>query len=130
MGTTRNYVFLWRRAFLTLLIFSFAIGFTFAQGKTIKGKVTSATEGALPGVNIVLQGSTQGTMTDGSGNYTINVPGPEAVLVFSFISYTPQTITVGTQTTIDVVLVPATSALNEVVVVGYGTVRKKDITGS
>jgi len=82
MGTLRNSVFLWRRGILSLLIFSFAIGFTFAQGRVVKGKVTSATEGPLPGVNIVLQGTTTGTMSDAGGNYSINVPGPETVIVF------------------------------------------------
>jgi TonB-linked SusC/RagA family outer membrane protein len=130
MGTLRNSVFLWRRGILSLLIFSFAISFTFGQGRTVKGKVTSADEGPLPGVNILIQGTTQGIMTDAGGNYSIAVPGPEAVLVFSFISYTPQTITVGTQTTIDVVLAPAMSALNEVVVTGYGTQKKREVTSS
>lgn len=130
MGTTRNSVFLWRRGILTLLIFCFAIGFTFAQGRVVKGKVTSGTEGALPGVNILLQGTTIGTMTDAGGNYSITVPNAQTVLVFSFISYTTQSVTVGDQSTIDIVLVPALSALNEVVVTGYGTQRKKDITGA
>ena len=130
MGTLRNSVFLWRRGILSLLIFSFAISFTFGQAKTIKGKVTSASEGPLPGVNIVLQGTTQGIMTDAGGNYSIAVPGPEAILVFSFISYTPQTVTVGAQSTIDVVLAPAMSALNEVVVTGYGTQKKREVTSS
>ena len=130
MGTTRNSVFLWRRGILTLLIFCFAIGFTFAQGRVVKGKVTSATEGPLPGVNILLQGTTVGTMTDIGGNYSITVPNEQSVLVYSFISYTTQFVTVGNQTTIDIVLAPAVSALNEVVVTGYGTQRKKDITGA
>jgi TonB-dependent starch-binding outer membrane protein SusC len=130
MATLRNFVFLWRRGILSLLLFGFAISFACAQGKTIKGKVTSEAEGPLPGVNIVLQGTTTGTMTDAGGNYTINVPGPQAVLVFSFISYTTQTITVGTQTTIDVVLAPALSTLNEVVVTGYGTQKKREVTSS
>ena len=130
MRNLRNSLFLLRRGILSLLILSFAVSFTFGQGKTIKGKVTSATEGDLPGVYVVLQGTSQGTMTDVSGNYTINVPGPEAVLLFSFISYTTQMITVGNQTTIDVVMVLETSRLNEVVVVGYGTQRKKDVTGA
>jgi TonB-dependent starch-binding outer membrane protein SusC len=130
MGTLRNSVFLWRRGILSLLIFSFAFTLAFSQGRTIKGKVTSATEGPLPGVNIVVQGTTQGTMTDAGGNYSIAVPGPEAVLVFSFISYTSQSVTVGAQSTIDVVLAPAMSALNEVVVTGYGTQKKREVTSS
>ena len=130
MATLRNFVFLWRRGILSLLLFGFAISLAFSQGRTVKGKVTSAAEGALPGVNIVVQGTVTGTMTDVNGNYTIAVPGPEAVLVFSFISYTTQNVTVGTQTTIDVVLVPAMSALSEVVVVGYGTQKKREVTSS
>ena len=130
MATLRNFVFLWRRGILSLLLFGFAISFASAQGRTVKGKVTSASEGALPGVNIVIQGTVQGTLTDANGNYTITVPGPEAVLMFSFISYTTQAVTVGNQTTIDVVLVPAVSALNEVVVVGYGTQKKREVTSA
>ena len=130
MGTLRNSVFLWRRGILSLLIFGFAISFAFGQGRTVKGKVTSATEGPLPGVNIVIQGTTQGIMTDAGGNYSIAVPGPEAVLVFSFISYTSQSVTVGAQTTINVELAPAMSALNEVVVTGYGTQKKREVTSS
>lgn len=130
MATSRNFVFLWRRGILSLLLFGFALSFASAQGRTVKGKVTSATEGLLPGVNIVLQGTVQGTMTDANGNYSIAVPGPEAVLLFSFISYTTQSVTVGTQTTIDVVLEPAVSSLTEVVVVGYGTQRRREVTSS
>jgi TonB-linked SusC/RagA family outer membrane protein len=130
MANLRNSVFLWRRSVLSLFLFVLAIGLASAQGRTVKGKVTSAAEGALPGVNIVLQGTTQGTMTDANGNYSIAVPGPEAVLVFSFISYTSQTITVGNQSVIDVVLVPAVSTLGEIVVVGYGTQKKREVTSS
>ena len=130
MPTLQNFTLFWRRSLLSLLLFSITVALTFGQQKTITGKVTSATEGPLPGVNIVLQGTTQGAMTNPDGSYTISVPGPQAVLIFSFISYTTQSITVGAQTTIDVVLVPAVSTLNEVVVTGYGTQRKKDITGA
>lgn len=130
MGTLRNSLFLWRRSILSLLLFGFAISIAFAQERTVTGKVTSETEGPLPGVNIVLQGTTQGAMTDAQGNYKIVVPGPEAVLVFSFISYTSQTVTVGSRSTIDVVLVPAVSALGEIVVVGYGTQKKREVTSS
>ncbi len=130
MATLRNFVFLWRRGILTLLLFGFAISFASAQGRTVKGKVTSATEGPLAGVNIVLQGTVTGTMTDGNGNYSIEVPGPEAVLVYSFISYTTQSVTVGSQSTINVVLAPAMSTLNEVVVTGYGTQKKREVTSA
>ncbi len=130
MGNLRNSVFLWRRSILSLLLFSFALSLAFAQERTVTGKVTSAAEGPLPGVNIVLQGTVQGTMTDAQGDYKIVVPGPQAVLVFSFISYTSQTVTVGSQSKIDVVLAPALSALNEVVVTGYGTQKKREVTSS
>ena len=88
MGTLRNSVFLWRRGILSLLIFGFAIGFTFAQGRVVKGKVTSAAEGPLPGVNIVLQGTTQGTMTDAGGNYSISMFPDLKQFLFSPLSVT------------------------------------------
>jgi TonB-dependent starch-binding outer membrane protein SusC len=130
MGTLRNSVFLWRGRSLFLLLFCFAIGIASAQERTIKGKVTSAEEGPLPGVNIKLQGTLQGAVTDADGNYTITVPGPEAVLEFSYISYTPQTVTVGAQSTIDVVLAPAATALGEIVVIGYGTQKRQEVTSA
>jgi len=130
MGTFRNLVHLWRRSFVSLLLFGFAITLGFGQVRTVKGKVTSETEGAIPGVNVVVQGTTIGMATDINGDYSINVPGPESVLVFTFIGYTPQQITVGNRTTIDVVLVPELSALGEIVVTGYSQQRKKEITSS
>jgi len=130
MGTLQNFVFLWRRGVLTLFLLGFAISMVSAQQKTVTGKVTSATEGPLPGVNIVVQGTTTGVMTDIQGNFSIVVPGPQAVLTFTFIGYAPQSITVGTQTSINVELVPAMSALNEVVVTGYGTQKKREVTSS
>ncbi|MEI6047428.1 MAG: SusC/RagA family TonB-linked outer membrane protein [Bacteroidota bacterium] len=130
MGTLRNSVFLWRRSLLSLLLLGFAFSMAFAQQKTVTGKVTSAAEGPLPGVNVVVQGTTTGTATDLQGNYTIVVPGPQASLVFSFISYTSQTVVVGSQTKIDIILAPAMSSLNEVVVTGYGTQKKREVTSS
>jgi TonB-linked SusC/RagA family outer membrane protein len=130
MTTLRNYVFLLRRSVLSLFFFCFLFSLTYAQERTVTGKVTSQAEGPLVGVNVVLQGTVTGAMTDVSGGYKIVVPGPNAVLVFSSIGYTTQIITVGNQTVIDVLLVSSISALNEVVVTGYGTQRKKDITGA
>ena len=82
---------------LSLLLFGFAISMAYAQETTITGNVSSAEEGPLPGVNIILQGTGQGTVSDVEGNYSIVVPGPEAVLVFSSIGYTTEPVTVGNQ---------------------------------
>jgi len=125
-----NYVHLWRRSFMSLLLFSFAVTLTLAQQRTVTGTVTSETEGPLVGVNVVVQGTTTGMSTDINGGYSITVPGPQAVLVFSYIGYNPQSITVGNQAKIDVVLEPAVSALGEIVVTGYSQQRKKEITSS
>jgi len=114
---------------MSLLLFCFAIGI-FAQQKTVTGQVTSEEQGALPGVNIVIQGTVQGAVTDVDGNYSIVVPGPDAVLVFSFVGFTTQAIPVGDQTTIDVVLSPDVTSLDEIVVTAYATQKKKDLTGS
>src|SRR5450759_4881802 len=101
------------------------------QQITIKGKVTDVISGeALPGVNIVVKGTTLGVMTDVTGNYTLEVPNVSATLVFSFIGYITQEIAVGGQTTLNVKLAIEATQLNEVVVVGYGTQLKKDLTGA
>lgn len=130
MATNQSFVFLLRRSILTLLLFGFTLALALAQQRTVTGKVTSDAEGALPGVNIVVQGTVTGAITDADGNYTIVVPGPEAVLVFSFISYTTVTETVGSRSAINVVLVPELSALGEIVVVGYGTQKRREVTSS
>ncbi|HJZ41677.1 MAG TPA: carboxypeptidase-like regulatory domain-containing protein, partial [Bacteroidales bacterium] len=130
MGTLRNFLFLLRGTILSFLLFGFTIGLASAQERTIRGTVTSEEEGPLPGVNVLLQGTLQGAVTDNDGNYTIVVPGPEAVLEFSYIGYTNQSLTVGAQSTINVVLVSETTALGEVVVIGYGTQRKNEVTSS
>ncbi|MDX9724935.1 MAG: SusC/RagA family TonB-linked outer membrane protein [Bacteroidales bacterium] len=119
-----------RRSASVLLIFSLTVSLAIAQQRTINGTVTSESEGPLVGVNVVVQGTTIGGTTDISGNYSITVPGPEAVLVFSYIGYTPLNVTVGSQSRIDVVLEPTMSALGEIVVTGYSTQKKKEITSS
>ncbi len=84
----------------------------------------------LPGVNVLVKETTSGTVTDVDGNYRLTVPGSEATLVFSSVGYISQEIPVGNQTVIDVNLAPDLQSLDEVVVVGYGTVKKKDLTGA
>ncbi len=102
---------------------------TAVLAQNISGKVTDESGQVLPGVNVALKGTQKGTSTDANGNYKIDATA-NGVLVFSYIGYASQTITVGSQTKIDVSLKPDNTTLNEVVVVGYGTQKKKDLTGS
>lgn len=96
----------------------------------VSGRVTSETGEALPGVSVVIKGSPRGTTTDAQGNYQINVPNANTTLVFSFVGYLSQELVVRNQSTINIQLVPDTKSLNEVVVVGYGQVKKSDLTGA
>ena len=95
----------------------------------IKGKVTDGKEG-LPGVTVLVKGTTNGTTTDPEGNFTINAPDANATLVFSFIGYVNQEVKLEGRTTINVTMQSDVKALDEVVVVGYGTQKKSDVTGS
>ena len=111
-----------------LALLAMSVGY--AQDQTISGTVTSEEEGPLPGVNVLVKGTTLGTVTDLDGNYRISAPNEESILVFSSIGYTSQEIAVGNQSAIDVVLVPDVQSLSEVVVVGYGTQERRDLTGA
>lgn len=104
---------------------------TYAQSRTVSGTVTAQEDNsALPGVNITVKGTTTGTVTDASGAYSLSVPDNNTTLVFSYIGYKTQEIAVGTRSTIDLALTADISSLEEVVVVGYGTQKKADLTGS
>lgn len=96
----------------------------------IKGIVTGIDGEGIPGVSVIVEGTTRGALTDAKGTYRIGVPEGEARLLFSFVGYLTQRIAVGNQTVIDVILKEDTKALDEVVVVGYGTINKSDLTGS
>ncbi|MBD2756807.1 SusC/RagA family TonB-linked outer membrane protein [Spirosoma validum] len=97
----------------------------------LSGTVVDAENGqGLPGVNVVAKGSSRGATTDGNGRYQLSVSDASAVLVFSYVGYTSQEITVGSQTTIDVRLVSDNKNLSEVVVIGYGTQKKVNLTGA
>jgi TonB-dependent starch-binding outer membrane protein SusC len=95
----------------------------------VSGTVTDATGGGLPGVSVLVKGTTTGTITDDNGKYSLSVPDANSTLVFSSVGFSTQEIAVGAKTTIDVILSEG-SALQEVVVVGYGTQRKVDLTGA
>ncbi len=102
-----------------------------AQSITITGKVTSQEDNTgLPGVNVIVKGTSQGTVTDIAGNYSLDVPDAESVLVFSYVGYLLEEVKVGNRAVIDMLLTPDITALEEIVVVGYGTQKKADITGS
>lgn len=96
----------------------------------VSGRVSDETGQPLPGVNILEKGTTNGTTTDSNGAYQMAVSDENSTLVFSFIGYTTQEIPIGNRAVIDIKLAPDTQSLTEVVVVGYGSQLKKEITGS
>ena len=115
----------------SLLLSLLCVSLALAQEKTVTGTVTDGATGSpLPGANVSVQGTTTGTTTNMQGQYEITVPGSDAVLVYSFVGYVSKERTVGDRTTIDVTLQEDVEQLDEVVVVGYGTQQKKEITGS
>ncbi|WP_421826729.1 SusC/RagA family TonB-linked outer membrane protein [Larkinella sp.] len=96
----------------------------------VTGTVTDEAGTGLPGVNVVVKGSSSGTTTDAEGRFKISIPNERAVLVFSSVGYLKQEITVGSQTSLTIKLVPDDQTLSEVVVVGYGSQLKKEVTGA
>ena len=115
--------------FLSFLFLSFTS--LYAQQITVTGQVTDASTGeSIIGATVVVKGTTRGTVTDLDGHYSIDVPDQNAVLEFSYVGYLTQEIPVGDQVTINVGLAIDLQELEEVVVIGYGTQRKDDLTGS
>ena len=129
-----------RRVYQRIWMIMMAIGVTASslvatpsivvQDREITGTVTATDGETMPGVNVVIKGSTSGTVTDATGKFALSVPGNDAVLVFSFIGYASQEVAVGNRSVVDVALAPSLETLSEVVVIGYGTVKKSDLTGS
>jgi len=112
--------------FLVFLISSVAV---YAQERSISGTVKDETGQPMPGVNVIVKGTTTGTASDGDGKYTLSVP-ENATLVFTFVGYTTAEVPVGTQSVVDVQMSPDATSLSEVVVTGYQTLRKADISGA
>jgi TonB-linked SusC/RagA family outer membrane protein len=100
-----------------------------AQGRRVTGKI-SGTEGAIPGVNVVLKGTQTGTSSDANGSYSINVQGDNPTLVFSAIGFKTQEVVLGNRTSLDVTLEDESTSLSEVVVTGYSTENRRDVTGA
>jgi len=115
--------------FKGLLLCAVLLGFGFANAQTVSGTVSDAS-GPLPGASVVVKGTTNGTQTDFDGNYTLNNVASDATLVFSYVGFATQEIVVGGKTTINVTLLEDAQALDEVVIIGYGTTTVKDATGS
>lgn len=102
----------------------------FAQSKTVTGTVKNETNQPLSGVTVTVKGTNIGTSTDNQGKFSLLLSDDKGSLLFSYIGYATQEIPVKNQTTINVQLIPEAAALKDIVVVGYGTQRKKDLTGS
>lgn len=101
-----------------------------AQNRTIRGKVTDGQGSPIANASVLVKGSTTGTTTNATGEYSLSIPSTARTLVISSLNFTSQDVTIGNNTTIDVTLASATQDLQEVVVVGYGTRKKTDLTGS
>ena len=103
----------------------------FAQGRVVTGTVTSVEDGmGVPGATVLVKGTTIGTATDIDGKYSINVPAGSNVLVFTFVGLTSQEVNIGNRSTINVALESDITALSEVIVTGYGTQPKREVTGA
>ena len=117
------------KSIMTLVCLLLASASAFAQTKTVTGTVTDAANEPLIGASVLVQGTSTGTITDMDGKYSISVT-PEDVLAFSYVGMTSQTIKVGTQNVINVTLKEDSQVLAETVVIGYGSAKKRDLTGS
>lgn len=124
-------VLLKKMKYLLTVSFVFAaFASAFAQGFAVSGKVVDEKGEGLPGVTVLVKGTTVAAPTDAEGSYRLTAPSGDAVLVFRFIGYQPQEVQIGSRATVDVRLQPDAKALEEVVVIGYQTVSRKELTSS
>ena len=126
---SNKYYSMANKILVSIFITLFFVANGFTQEKTISGLVTSNGE-PLPGVSVIVKSTTNGVVTDFDGNYTIEIENQNSVLVYSFIGFENQEINVGSSSTINVKMIESAENLEEVVVVGFGTQRKKDLTGA
>src|ERR1700759_5612549 len=116
-------------ALLSLLLLSFCMS-AWAQERTVSGKVSDASNNPLSNVSVQVKGSTTGTVSDAAGMFSIAVPGPSSILVFTYTGMQTQEVRVNDRTNINVQMTLASDSLGEVVVIGYGTARRSDLTGA
>jgi TonB-linked SusC/RagA family outer membrane protein len=117
---------------ILLLFASFlVVAHAWAQTRVVTGKVTAVEDGStLPGVNVVLKGTTNGTVSDAEGHFSLTVPTAGGILIFSFVGERTQEVTIGDRAVVDVQLEADVTQLSEAVVVGYGSIERRDLTGS
>ncbi|SOE21072.1 TonB-linked outer membrane protein, SusC/RagA family [Spirosomataceae bacterium TFI 002] len=126
--STHSYVL--RRLFFTAAIFGLCFSTVWAQNRTVTGRVTASEDGSsVPGVNVVLKGTTTGTTTNATGNYSIDVKGNNDILIVSFVGYMSQEIPVGSRSVVNIELALNASTLNEVVVTALGIKREEKSLG-
>lgn len=118
------------RVLLLCPLFMLIMQQSWAQTKSISGKVTDEKGGAIAGASVLVKGSKTGTSTDATGSFKLSAPSSATTLVVSYVGYTSQDVDISSSSDVTVSLKPEASALTDVVVVGYGTVRKKDLTGA
>jgi TonB-linked SusC/RagA family outer membrane protein len=121
-----------RKHLLFLFFWVFALGVhgLQAQNRTVSGTVKGSDGALIPGATVIVKGGTQGTSTDAEGKYSLAIPPAGTTLVFSFVGYDKKEVAVGDQSVINVALAAASTGLEEVVVVGYGTQARRDLTGN
>lgn len=119
-----------KKYLLSMLMLCMSLTTIYAQERQVKGKVTDANDGSgMPGVTVGVKGTTKGVITDGEGMYTVSV-ATGATLVFSYIGYETKEVAVGNQSEINVAITASATTLNETIVIGYGTLKKSDLTGA
>ena len=119
-----------RHLLMAATLILFACASAYAQGLTVKGTVVDGSGEPLIGASVMVKGTTNGTATDIDGNYTLSNVANNATLEFRYVGYTPKTVEVKGQTTINVTLTEDSAVLDDLVVIGYGTQKKSDVTGA
>ncbi len=118
------------RAFLLCSLFTLILNQSWSQNKTVTGKITNENGNPVVGASVLVKGTSIGTTTDGSGSFSFSVPSSSNMLTISYVGYGAQDVSIATSNDVAISLSPDGTSLTDVVVVGYGTVKKKDLTGS
>ncbi len=121
---------LYRRLSLSFALMAMCASLAVAQGRNVSGTVNDEAGASMPGVSVLVKGTSQGTATDSDGRYTISVPGDDAVLVFSFVGYTSTEVAVGSRSVVDLALTPDVQTLTELIITGYSVENRREVTGA